>query len=100
MALGISLSGSQESETVNTVLLYNMAVARFQQRHMLQASQLATRLLPLSPSLSPSFARKILFLHCELCLALHQPELAMSHAVKLEEMLGEIEARQEEALSL
>lgn len=85
MALGISLSGSQESEAVNTVLLYNLALARFQQRHVLQASQLAAKLLPLSPSLSPAFARKILFFQCELSLALHQPEQALAHVVALEE---------------
>ena len=85
MALGISLSGSQESEAVNTVLLYNLALARFQQRHVLQASQLAARLLPLSPNISPAFARKILFFQCELSLALHQPEQALLHLVALEE---------------
>ena len=85
MALGISLSGSQDSETVNTVLLYNLALARFQQRHVLQASQLAARLLPLSPNISPAFARKILFFQCELSLALHQPEQALTHLVALEE---------------
>ena len=85
MALGISLSGSQESEAVNTVLLYNLALARFQQRHVLQASQLAARLLPLSPNISPAFARKILFFQCELSLALHQPEQALVHLVALEE---------------
>ena len=84
VALGISLSG-QESEAVNTVLLYNLALARFQQRHVLQASQLAARLLPLSPNISPAFARKILFFQCELSLALHQPEQALLHLVALEE---------------
>ena len=89
---GLSLSSPRSEEEVeSSVLVHNMAVARFQQRHMLQASQLASRLLPLSPSLSPAFARKILFLHCELSLALHQPELALTHAAKLEELLGEVQ---------
>jgi len=98
---GLTLSSTRsEDEAESSVLVYNMAVARFQQRHMLQASQLASRLLPLSQSLSPAFARKILFLHCELSLALHQPELALTHAAKLEELLGEVEADQGENLSL
>ena len=51
-------------------------------------------------SLSPAFARKILFLHCELSLALHQPEQALAHAAKLEEMLGELQGDQADGLSL
>ena len=39
------------------------------------------------PSLSPAFSRKILFLHCELSLALHQPELALEQAARLESLL-------------
>ena len=39
--------------------------------------QLAGHLRPLSSSISPAFARKILFLHCNLSLALHQPEQAL-----------------------
>jgi len=98
---GLSLSASRsEDEAESSVLVYNMAVARFQQRHMLQASQLAGRLLPLSSSISPAFARKILFLHCELSLALHQPEQALTHAAKLEEMLGESQGDQADGLSL
>ena len=75
--VGVTLSGprtEEDTEGTNAVLLYNLALARFQQRHVLQASQLAARLLPLSQSISPSFARKILFFQCELSLALHQPE--------------------------
>ena len=98
---GISLASNRtEDEAECSVLVYNMAVARFQQRHMLQASQLASRLLPLSPSFPSTFARKVLFLHCELSLALHQPELAMVHAVKLEELLGDMSADQTEGLNL
>lgn len=86
--LGLSLSGPRGEEDVEgSVLVYNLAVAKFQQRHMLQAFQLASRLLPPSPTLSPSFARKILFLHCELSLALHQPELALEQAGRLEALL-------------
>lgn len=86
--LGLSLSGPRGEEDVEgAVLVYNLAVAKFQQRHMLQAFQLASRLLPPSPTLSPSFARKILFLHCELSLALHQPELALEQAGRLEALL-------------
>lgn len=75
--VGVTLSGprtEEDTEGTNAVLLYNLALARFQQRHVLQASQLAGRLLPLSQNISPSFARKILFFQCELSLALHQPE--------------------------
>jgi len=98
---GLSLSSSRTDEEVDSsVLVYNLAVARFQQRHMLQSSQLASRLLPLPASLPHSFARKILFLHCELSLALHQPEQALTHASKLEEMLGELQREQGESLSM
>ena len=62
--------------------------------------QLAGHLRPLSSSISPAFARKILFLHCNLSLALHQPEQALTHAVKLEEMLGELQGDQSDSLSL
>ena len=62
--------------------------------------QLAGHLRPLSSSISPAFARKILFLHCNLSLALHQPEQALTHAVKLEEMLGELQGDQADSLSL
>ena len=62
--------------------------------------QLAGHLRPLSSSISPAFARKILFLHCNLSLALHQPEQALTHAVKLEEMLGELQGDQADGLSL
>ena len=97
---GLSLSSSRTDEEVDSsVLVYNLAVARFQQRHMLQSSQLASRLLPLPASLPHSFARKILFLHCELSLALHQPEQALAHASKLEEMLGELQREQGDSLS-
>ena len=69
--LGLNLTSPRTDDDVEgSVLVYNLAVAKFQQRHMLQAFQLASRLLPPSPSLSPVFARKILFLHCELSLAL------------------------------
>ena len=44
---GLSLTASRSDDEVeSSVLVYNLAVARFQQRHMLQASQLAGRLLP------------------------------------------------------
>lgn len=52
-----------------------------------QASQLAARLLPLSPQTAPGFAKKILFLNAELSLALRQPELALRHAAPLEAFL-------------
>jgi len=86
--LGLNLTSPRSDDDVEgSVLVYNLAVAKFQQRHMLQAFQLASRLLPPSPSLSPAFARKILFLHCELSLALHQPELALEQAARLESLL-------------
>lgn len=85
---GLNLTGPRtEDEVEGSVLVYNLAVAKFQQRHMLQAFQLASRLLPVPPSLGASFSRKILFLHCELSLALHQPELALEQATKLEALL-------------
>jgi len=90
---GLELTGAGAGEAgeegEGAVLLFNLAVARFQQRRWLQASQLADRLLPLSPNLSPSLARKILFLQCELSLALHQPEQALQHAASLERLAGE-----------
>ena len=79
--VGVTLAGprtEEDTEGTNAVLLYNLALARFQQRHVLQASQLASRLLPLSQNISPSFARKILFFQCELSLALHHPEQVRS----------------------
>lgn len=86
--LGLNLSGPRCEDSLDgSVLVYNLAVAKFQQRHILQAFQLASRLLPLPPSLPPSFSRKILFLYCELSLALHQPELALCQATKLEALL-------------
>merc|ERR1719431_471337 len=89
--LGLSLSGPRGEEDVEgAVLVYNLAVAKFQQRHMLQAFQLASRLLPPSPTLSPSFARKILFLHCELSLALHQPASSFPGPEELEAEAGRV----------
>ena len=95
--IGVSLTGAktlEDMEGTNAVLVYNLALARFQQRHVLQASQLASRLMPLSPNISPSFARKILFFQCELSLALHQPEQALEHAVALEELITETQKKQ------
>ena len=95
--IGVSLTGAktlEDMEGTNAVLVYNLALARFQQRHVLQASQLASRLMPISPNISPSFARKILFFQCELCLALHQPEQALEHAVALEELITENQKKQ------
>ena len=87
--LGLNLNNPRtEDDIEGSVLVYNLAVAKFQQRHMLQAFQLASRLLPTVSSLSPAFARKILFLHCELSLALHQPELALEQASRLEALLA------------
>ena len=101
--IGVSLSGAkseEDTEGTNAVLLYNLALAKFQQRHVLQASQLASRLLPISPNISPSFARKILFFQCELCLALHQPETAMVHVLALEELLHETQKKQNGEVNL
>ena len=95
--IGVSLTGAktlEDMEGTNAVLVYNLALARFQQRHVLQASQLASRLMPISPNISPSFARKILFFQCELSLALHQPEQALEHAVALEELITENQKKQ------
>ena len=95
--VGVTLTGAraeEDTEGTNAVLLYNLALARFQQRHVLQASQLAARLMPLSENISPSFARKILFFQCELSLALHQPEQAMVHALALEELIAETQKKQ------
>ena len=87
--LGLNLTNPRtEDDIEGSVLVYNLAVAKFQQRHMLQAFQLASRLLPNVSSLSPAFSRKILFLHCELSLALHQPELALEQASRLEALLA------------
>jgi len=87
--LGLNLTNPRtEDDIEGSVLVYNLAVAKFQQRHMLQAFQLASRLLPNVSSLSPAFSRKILFLHCELSLALHQPELALEQASRLETLLA------------
>ncbi len=52
-----------------------------------QASQLASRLLPVSPQTAAGFAKKILFLNAELSLALRQPELALRHAAPLESLI-------------
>jgi len=88
-----------EDDGEGSVLLYNLAVAKFQLRHILQASQLASRLLPISSSLTPDFARKVLFLNCELSLALHQPELALSQAGQLESLLSSSETPELESES-
>jgi len=101
--IGVSLTGAkseEDTEGTNAVLLYNLALAKFQQRHVLQASQLAARLLPISPNISPSFARKILFFQCELSLALHQPETAMVHVLALEELLHETQKKQNGEVNL
>lgn len=85
---GIDLSGPRrEDEPEWGVLTYNLALAKFQQRHILQASQLASRLVPLSPQTAPGFAKKVLFLNAELSLALRQPELALRHAAPLEALI-------------
>jgi hypothetical protein len=52
-----------------------------------QASQLASRLLPVSPQTAAGFAKKILFLNAELSLALRQPELALRYAAPLESLI-------------
>jgi hypothetical protein len=56
-------------------------------RFGVQASQLASRLLPVSPQTAAGFAKKILFLNAELSLALRQPELALRHAAPLESLI-------------
>jgi len=75
---------AKEDGAESAFLIYNFAVAKFQQRHLLQAGQLAARLLPLTANLHPSLARKVLHLNAEICLALHQPEQALAHATQLD----------------
>ena len=90
--VGIALTGprnEEDREGSSAVLLYNLALAKFQQRHVLQSSQLAARLMPIHENIAPSFARKILFFQCELCLALHQPESARAHLQALESLVSD-----------
>jgi len=89
---GVDLNGASKEEDAEcwSSVIYNLAVAKFQQRHILQASQLASRLLNAPASASPSnpgFSKRILFLNAELALAMRQPELAARHAEKLQAMI-------------
>jgi len=84
---GVDLAGgNKEEDTEWSVLTYNLAVVKFQQRHILQASQLASRLLPADKT-KPEFKKKVLFLNAELSLALRQPEEAAQHASKLQPLV-------------
>jgi len=84
---GVDLSGTnKEDDTEWTVLTYNLAVAKFQQRHILQASQLASR-LHTTDKTNPEFRKRILFLNAELSLALRQPEEAIKYANKLQPLV-------------
>ena len=101
--VGVSLTGpktEEDTEGSNAVLLYNLALAKFHQRHILQSSQLAARLMPISESIAPSFAKKILFFQCELSLASHQPEVAMLHVLALESIINDNEVKENGEVSL
>jgi len=93
---GLNLSEDLKEEDCThdtTFLLYNLAVAKFQQRHLLQAGQLAAKLLPFSANLPPNLARKVLHLNAEISLALHQPEQALTYANHLETLLSKAKER-------
>ena len=60
IAVGLDLGKEvKEDGGESAFLIYNLAVAKFQQRHLLQAGQLAARLLPLISSLQAQLARKV-----------------------------------------
>jgi len=93
--LGLELNGPKtEEESEVSVLIYNLAVANFRLRNYIQASELASRLLPVCSDTQPlPFCIKVLVLNIELALALYQVSDARALLELLEGLLVRREAQ-------
>jgi len=92
--MGLNLTGSKTDEEAEmSILIYNLSVTKFLLRHLEQASELASRLLPVCPDTQPiPFCIKVLVLNIELALALHQP----AQATELLQIMEELVTTQEQ----
>eukprot|EP00088_Acartia_fossae_P026104 TRINITY_DN2686_c0_g2_i1.p1 TRINITY_DN2686_c0_g2~~TRINITY_DN2686_c0_g2_i1.p1 ORF type:complete len:648 (+),score=216.78 TRINITY_DN2686_c0_g2_i1:42-1985(+) len=90
---GINLgcgSVGKEDEVEWPLLVYNLAVAKFQQKQYIQAAQLSTK-LEHSDKTGPALKKKVYFLNVELSLALRQPEDAIKYTKLLQALIGQNE---------
>jgi len=85
---GINIYGSPgKEENEWTLLTYNLAVAKFQQKQFIQAAQLSSR-LEHSDKTGQQLKKKVYFLNAELSLALRQPEEATKYTNILQPLVG------------
>jgi len=89
---GINLGprGIKEDEVEWSLLIYNLAVAKFQQKQFIQAAQLSSK-LEHSEKTGQDLKKKVYYLNAELSLALRQPDDAIKYTKILQSLVGNTE---------
>jgi CCR4-NOT transcription complex subunit 10 len=88
--INLGTGGIKEEEVEWPLLVYNLAVAKFQQKQFIQAAQLSSK-LEHSEKTGPGLKKKVYYLNAELSLALRQPEDAIKYTKILQSLVGNSE---------
>jgi len=97
--INLGIDGLKEEDVDWPLIVYNLAVAKFQQKQYIQAAQLSSK-LEHSEKTGADLKKKVYFLNAELSLALRQPEEAFKYIKIIQSLVGNNEEESSRILML